>query len=30
MFKNIYNFFKKFYNNYMFERRINLKKNDNK
>lgn len=30
MFKNIYNFFKKFYNNYMFERRINFKKNENK
>lgn len=30
-FKNIYNFFKKFYyNNYMFERRINFKKNENK
>lgn len=25
-FKNIYNFKKKFYNNYMFERRINKKK----
>lgn len=30
MFKNIYNFLKKFYNNYMFERRINKKKNENK
>lgn len=29
-FKNIYNFFKKFYNNYMFERRINKKKKENK
>lgn len=29
-FKNIYNFLKKFYNNYMFERRINKKKNENK
>lgn len=25
-FKKIYNFFKKFYNNYMFKRRINKKK----
>lgn len=25
-FKNIYDFLKKFYNNYMFERRINKKK----
>lgn len=29
-FKNIYNFLKKFYNNYMFERRINKKKKENK
>lgn len=29
-FKNIYNFLKKSYNNYMFERRINKKKKENK
>lgn len=29
-FKNIYNFFKKFYNNLMFERRINKKKKKGK
>lgn len=29
-FKNIYNFLIKFYNNYMFERRINFKKKENK
>lgn len=29
-FKNIYNFLKKVYNNYMFERRINKKKKENK
>lgn len=29
-FKKIYNFLKKFYNNYMFERRINKKKKKGK